>query len=475
MSQVPSFIGPSNVNQSLVFDSEDTLNWYAESGEQPSTKSRAMLLPTPGQATWLTTPEIGGRALLAINSLFHGVMGGMIKQFAATATATDRGAVAQDNNPATISYNGPTGNQLFITSGGNGYCLDLTTHVLTQVLTGTATMGGMLDGYFVAFDGTSSTIRLSNLNDGTTWDPTQFATRSNAPDPWVAMIVNSPDIWLVGEQSTDVWRDSGAFPFPFEPRAGASFKYGTPAPFSVYAAGDTVGWLSQSATGAGLVVQARGYNPTPISSKALETAISGYARNFKITDCETLTYQQEGHTFAVFHFPTPKKSHAYDLTTGQWHRRAKWNPAANADELWTPRVHAYAFGKHFVADRTTGNLNILDVTTPTEADGSVIRRERIAPGICREQRWRRYPSFQLYVDTGLGTATGQGSNPQIMLRTSDDGGRTYGNERLASAGKMGQYGIRVYWTRMGASQDRVYKVSVTDPSQAWRLIEAWTP
>lgn len=473
MSQVPSFIGPSNVSQSPIADCEDTLNWYLETSEQPSATNRAALYPTPGQTTFLTNAEIGGRALLAINSLFHGVYGGTVKQFSATAMATDRGTVAQDNNPATISYNGPTGNQLFITSGGNGYCLDLTTHVLTQVLTGDATMGGMLDGFFIAF--ANNGFRISNFNDGLTWDPTQFQQRSNAPDPWVAMIVNSPDIWLVGEQSTDVWRDSGAFPFPFQPRAGASFKYGTPAPFSVYAAGDTVGWLSQSATGAGLVVQARGYNPTPISSKALETAISGYARTTKITDCEVLTYQAEGHTFAAFNFKAAGKTHVYDLSTQQWHRRGKWNPAINDDEVWSPRVHAYAFGKHFVGDRTTGNLNILDVTKPTEADGSVIRRERVAPALVREQRWRRYPSFQLFLDSGLGTATGPGSDPKVMLRTSDDGGRTYSNERLASAGKMGEYGKRVYWTRMGASQDRVYKVSVTDPSTAWRLIDAWIP
>jgi len=475
MSQVPSFIGPSNVNQSSVFDGEDTLNWYLETSEQSATKNRAALYPTPGQTTWLTNTEIGGRALLSINGLFHGVIGGALKEFSASAVATLRGAVAQDSNPATISYNGPTGNQLFITSGGNGYVLNLTSHVLTEVLTGGTTMGGMIDGYFIAFNATTSSIRISNLNDGLTWDPTQFQQRNNAPDPWVAMLVNAPDIWLVGEQSTDVWRDSGAFPFPLEPRPGASFKYGTPAPFSVWAAGDTVGWLSQSATGAGLVVQARGYNPAPVSTKALETAIAGYARTSRITNCEALTYQAEGHTFAVFNFPGPKKTHVYDLTTGQWHRRGRWNPVTNDDEMWTPRVHAYAFGKHFVADRTTGNINILDVTTPTEADGAVIRRERIAPGMCREQQMRRYPSFQLYLDAGLGTATGQGSDPQVMLRTSDDGGKTYSNERLASAGKMGEYGRRVYWTRLGASMDRVYKVSVTDPSQAWRLIDGWTP
>jgi len=62
--------------------------------------------------------------------------------------------------------------------------------------------------------------------------------------------------------------------------------------------------------------------------------------------------------------------------------------------------------------------------------------------------------------------TVQGANPQAMLRWSDDGGHTYSNEHWASMARIGQYGRRVFWRRLGMTQklrDRVYEVSGTDP------------
>lgn len=53
-----------------------------------------------------------------------------------------------------------------------------------------------------------------------------------------------------------------------------------------------------------------------------------------------------------------------------------------------------------------------------------------------------------------------------MLRWSDDGGHTWSNEHWNKIGKIGQYGKRVIWRRLGMTEklrDRVYEVSMTDP------------
>ena len=59
--------------------------------------------------------------------------------------------------------------------------------------------------------------------------------------------------------------------------------------------------------------------------------------------------------------------------------------------------------------------------------------------------------------------TGQGSDPQIMLQYSDDGGITWSNELWETLGKLGKYRTRVEWRRLGRSRDRVFKVKVSDP------------
>ena len=58
------------------------------------------------------------------------------------------------------------------------------------------------------------------------------------------------------------------------------------------------------------------------------------------------------------------------------------------------------------------------------------------------------------------------TNPQVMLRWSDDGGHTWSNEHWASTGKVGEYGKRVIWRRLGMTtklRDRVYEISGSDP------------
>lgn len=62
--------------------------------------------------------------------------------------------------------------------------------------------------------------------------------------------------------------------------------------------------------------------------------------------------------------------------------------------------------------------------------------------------------------------------PQMMMRFSDDGGWTWGVERMGSAGKTGQYGTRVHWHRLGTARRRVFEVSVTDPVP-WRITNAY--
>jgi hypothetical protein len=59
-----------------------------------------------------------------------------------------------------------------------------------------------------------------------------------------------------------------------------------------------------------------------------------------------------------------------------------------------------------------------------------------------------------------------GADPQLMLRWSDDGGHTWNGERTVSMGRIGQYGTRAIFRRLGMTlklRDRVYEVSGTDP------------
>ena len=69
------------------------------------------------------------------------------------------------------------------------------------------------------------------------------------------------------------------------------------------------------------------------------------------------------------------------------------------------------------------------------------------------------------------SATGSDREPQVMLKMSNDAGRTWITEQWRGAGKLGQYQRRVRWQGLGSARRRVFEVSVSDPVP-WRLVGA---
>jgi hypothetical protein len=104
---------------------------------------------------------------------------------------------------------------------------------------------------------------------------------------------------------------------------------------------------------------------------------------------------------------------------------------------------------------------------------TTIRRERIFRHLSDEQQWIFYQWLQIDAEAGVGLSEGQGSDPQIILQWSDDGGHTWSNEHLLSAGKQGEYGKRAILKQpLGRSRDRVFKVAMSDPVK-WALLNAY--
>jgi hypothetical protein len=473
MPRYEGFISGSNPSQSRIADSEQTMNLYVEPIASAGATAKAALYPSPGfRAQISTVADVNARALFDMRDRTFGVVGGSyVELFPLLRSATLRAAVAQDGRLAQIVSNGPAGQQL-VSSGGNAYCHVLSSNVVTTVLTGDATQIGMLDTFFLAFNAVTGVVRISASNDGTTWDPTQIANRSAQPDPWRAMIVNAPDIWLFGEQLTDVWYDSGATPFPFVPRTGLSIPYGIGATSSIAISGGSLLWLARNKDGIGPVVQANGYQVTPISTPELNTTIAGYARTTGISDAEGLVYQEAGHVFYVLRFPAANATWAYDLTTKLWAERGKWNGALGQYDVWAPRVRCYAQGLQLVGDATTGVIAVMDNTIATEADGSAIRRLRRGPPLINENRRMKLGRFEVLLEVGRGLVTGLGSDPQVMYRQSGDGGQTWSNERTADAGRIGEYRRRVIFGRLGAPRMWVPEIVMTDPVP-WRIVDGF--
>lgn len=470
-----SFISGSNRSQSPIADNQRTVNWYSEPSQVPGANTAAALYPSPGLETFITVDEGPARGTFVQQGRCFAVIGFTFYEVFADGSVTDYGDVAADDNPATMCSNGDAGHQVFVASGTIGYIFDLDANTLTAVTTG-ITACGFVDGYFVALDAITSTFKISDLEDGTTWDPAQVAQRQTAADRWVGMIVKNREVWLFGSLTSDVWVNVGTSPFPFAPIETGLIQHGAAAGFSAAVALDTVLWLEASTQGAGMVMQSEGYLGKKVSTYAVDFALQGYD---SLADAVGYTYQDQGHVFYVLNLPNAQATWVYDLTTGMWHERLFWNVMTGRYEAHHGICHAFAFGKHLIGDRTLGVVYEQSIDIATDADGAPLRRLRRAPHLSSENKETFYHKFELDMETGLGLARGDaddpdvlGSDPQIRLRFSNNGGKTWGTELACGAGRIGEYDTRVIWRRLGHGRDRIFEVIASDPVP-WRLMQAW--
>lgn len=472
MAPYPGFIFGSNQSQSPIADQEATINFYPEVSSSPGAKAKMVLYPTPGVETFTPTPtpQTGGKGMFTNgDGRVFGVTGMAFYEYFEDGSFTKRGDVASDANPAYICSNGDGGNQLAICAGGNVYCYDLISDAFTTELTGNFTHIGMLYGYFVALDSSISRVRLSDLFDGTTWDPTQYFERTIGADGWIAMLVTTWGyIWLLGPQSGEAWYNAGTFPIPFAPHPSGLDLPGVAARFSLTQCNSTVTWLSTNKDGGYQTLSASGFRPQRISTHAEEYL---YSQMSRLDDIVGQTYRSRGHIFFILTAPTADQTRGFDFATNLWHQRGTWDAANNTYISWRPVYHCFGFNKHLMADTASGYIYEMNDEFTSDVNGLEIRRVRRAPAMNRENKLISYGKFELYLQSGNGTGSGQGANPVVMLRISNNGGLTFGPERQCGSGPQGDY-RRVFWEMNGQARDRVFEVSMSDPCQ-WSIINAF--
>ena len=285
-----------------------------------------------------------------------------------------------------------------------------------------------------------------------------FSSKDGAPDDLVSLIVDHREVYLMGEVSSEVWVNSGLFPFAFQRIPGTSTQHGIAAKYSIARVGNSFAYVSRNIRGQAQIMMMNGYVPTRISTHAVEQTLLDQF----VDDARAWTYQLEGHEVYVVSFPTIDLTWAYDISTGMWHKWL-WVDTNNVYHRHRGNCHASFQGKNLVGDWENGNLYQLDPLNYTD-NGTEIRRLRRAPHLISDYQRQYFHELQIHFQPGVGLPNG--SAPQAMLRWSDDGGSTWSNEHWSSIGVQGAYQNRAIWRRLGQSRDRIFEVVVTDPIKA---------
>lgn len=458
-----------------------------EGGKQPAFLQRA-----PGLTALATVGTGPIRGQWQFGNFGYAVSGNKLYQIDKNWNVVVKGTVS-GTGPVSMADNGT---QLFIAANPKSYIYNAKTNVFQKIndpdFPGAVTVG-YIDGYFVFNEPNSQKIWVTSLLDGTQIDPLEFASAEGNPDGVVSVFVDHREVWVFGTNSTEVWYNSGQIDFPLTRIQGAFNELGCAAPYSVAKMDNQIYWLGKDARGQGMVYRAAGYIGQRISTHAIEWQLQEYG---DLSDAVGYTYQQDGHSFYVLNFPTADTTWVFDVATGAWHERAS---LANG-QFNRHRANNQMFfnGETVVGDYLLGKIYKFDLDVYAD-DGQPqkwLRSWRALPTGANNLARTIQHAMQLDCETGVGldgqqidaglllaengdilvTESGepialdfgvvQGSDPQVMLRWSDDGGHTWSNEHWKSMGKIGRFGYRTIWRRLGATmkiRDRVYEVSGTDP------------
>jgi hypothetical protein len=508
-----NFVGGTYVLPSLAVNAERAINLYPESVGGAG-KAKIVFRTTPGLMVWATLPtapvrcicsDVGpddaltgsGRSLFAIagDTLYQIFADGT---FAAKVMDSPNPPMANDGGPA---YMYPNGRQFLIISAGFAYCYDGVHLAPAQVPADdtllattdgggaggddyTATSAAYKDKVFIATKLNSNRFFYSDFwypNSATTpplsvggfsWNALYFGSCESSPDRILRVLADHGELYFFGDRSTEVWRTNSDLAtindnfFTRDPNG--TIPIGIAAVRSAVNLVDGPAWIGANAEGNPIAFAGRGFQPTRISTYSVEQAWASYST---IADAIGYTYTEDGHTFWVLQFPAGNATWAYDTKEQMWHERAYWNGTTLERQRGNCHAYQYVAGGtgtvnpggvpgvtapgmyHLIGDRTSGVIYRSSVGMLDDF-GTPIHRVRTAPHLHDEANQIFYHRLQL----DIGDPTG--AHNLATLEWSDDAGVNWSNPVVASTSSVTPKKLRrLMWRRLGASRDRVYRVT----------------
>lgn len=433
------FVGGAYESSSLPISAQESINCYVEIG--PQATNPLVLKGVPGTTLFsdLTGPV---RGMATAFQKLYVVAGNTAYRVASNGVATSLGNVINDGKPVTIIHNIF---EVLIISGGAGYVCQEGATSLTQITDAEwpdTKIGAFIDGYGLLVEKDSGRFWWTAISDFESITGTDFATAEGTPDDLVSILVDHREIWLFGEETTEIWYNSGSVPFVRAP--GGFVERGCGATWSPAKVDNTVYWLGED----GIVYKAEDRTPMRVSNHGIEKII----RDSTMSEAVGYSYTEEGHAFYALNFPG-EATIVYDAATQTWHTR---KTEGRNDCVY--HCSARAYGKQYVGG-VDGKLYQLDPDVYTHNGEPLVRTRAIGP--IRTDGFASMSHLTLLMETGGGSYT---ADAELQLRISDDAGGTFSGPIYASMGRLGQRTFEVRYNALGGFYDneRVLKISLSE-------------
>lgn len=443
--------------KSPVVSAVSRKNLYLEISKEVD-KTTVTAYGTAGLDLFTSFGETPVRGNIEVRTLLYVVHRGYLYELNTAGVKTIKGTLLTLSGRLSMATNG---NIIQIVDGQYGYTYNIATDTFAQISDADfvpAFTNTWIDGYFIT-DQLGSTDktkwgRYSWSDDGSTYSALDFANAESNPDSIVRVYNDNRELILFGEFTTEFNGNSGAADAPFTRQAVV--EWGLAARWSIAKMNNSIIYLGKNNMGKAQVIVLNAYTPQVVTDENISAIFDSYG---DVSNASGYSYMLSGHPMYVLSFPNVGKTWMYDGSNNTW-----CELTSGLDEgqyFGFDAVNFTAASATLVFDYRNGNVYKINPNSYTD-NGSQIVREMTSKHVFNEN----YISIsKLWIDmeTGVGIQNGQGKDPQLMLETSKDGGRTYGNSRMASFGRVGAYLARAIFYRFGASRDFVFRLRITDP------------
>lgn len=444
--------GGTYKHKSLPLSAQITRNFWPQLQQDGGTKSKYVLESFPGKTLFGTVAGGRNRGMFEHLGVVYKVTDTTLYTVDSTGTHTSRGTIPGTSRCIIVGI----GTSVVIVTDGVPYVWNGTT--LTTVTDGdleTPNAAAHLNNQII-YDGLNGRFCSSDVGDATSISALNYATAESNADDLLRPYVFDQILYLMGDKTIEGWWNSGVGQPPFDRIEGNIIQVGLGALYSVANSLNQVYFIGDNNQAYAL----KGSTALPISTQAIAREFASFG---SVSDAIGMCYNLDGQWFYEVTFPTADRTFCYP-EGGEWFELSSGTDGGRniADS------YCFAFRKHLVADVNSGNIYELDFDNYTENGAAIVRLRDSAPlhgGLIKGAAGKTLTMnwLELILEVGVGTLSGQGIDPVVMLSLSDDGGHSFGTEMWAPIGRIGQHLYKVRWDCLGSFESRIIRIRVSDP------------
>ena len=465
-SPLPIPLG-SYQSESKPFAAQRCINWIPTIPQGQALNNRALMM-RPGVVQLATTAFGPCRGAWVMAGIPYFVNGTRLISVSSVGVVTNHGEIA---GSARVSMADDGKNLAVVVPGANAYVYSNVTLTLTQITDVDFKPSSSVvfkDGFFVFSASDGKSFFHSAINDPLSYDALEFGSAEVSSDLIVSLHVNHNELSVPGELTIELFQNVGGTGFVFQRIQGGNITRGSATKYGTVDFDGSYVFIGGGVNELASIWRVVGSSSAQkISTDAIDTEIQKFTKE-ELSEAFSMTYSQNGQMLAVFTFNSdriPGKTFVYNGSASALAGAHVWFELQSGvtDAPWRVNAIVKAYGKILCGDSVDGRIGYLDKNTYDEYGEEIFQQVATAP-FSNNGGTIFAGEFEATFGAGVGLTTGQGSNPVVRLDFSDDGANTWSSEYCRSIGKIGEYGHRAIWHRMGRFPDqRVMRLTKTDP------------